>query len=498
MEGRLCPNPVRLDQQQEACLYVACLGNCRRLRQDLPIPAVPAPVADFPSATAASPLSSGGPSAALQFGHEIRKEFVRTHQRSDAASAAAPNFTTRALYLAERTGNAAEPNTLLYCDARVTMELTCKAEDVATPWHDENVVNARNDGISTPEFLLRKRIIHPGEVNKIRTILPGVVVTHTDSPELYVWDFGRQDSRGHDESKHKTSEPNCTLVGHTRNAEYAMSVFTQPGDPPESWVTSGGADCSVLVWRLQDYQSRGKKIDPYVSLMPARRGGNQAAGHTATVEDVSFCGKDRNLLSSVGRDSSLLIWDVRKGDGAVSAVLSAHVGDINAVDFGGVNGHLILTGGSDKHVRVWDSRKLVDTSGAGVPVGDYVEHTEQVNSVMWNQYVPNVFASCADDGQVLVWNSSLTKRPGAANVSACPELLFRHVGHKLQRERAAVIDFQWLPDEGDPWCIATISEMIGGEAGGSTLQIWRMSSMIYSPRDAVAAQLRSLQSSGAP
>lgn len=433
----------------------------------------------------------------------MRKEFVRQASRQNPSAGSLRNYTTRAIYIGERTGNGNDPNTLLYCDARLAIEHTSKAEECAKPWHEEVVENARKDGISTTDFFVRKRIIHPGEVNRIRTVLHHVVVTHTDSPELYVWDFTRQHTRGMDQSKHSYNTPDCTLVGHTQNAEYAMSVTTEPGQvqtgeqqdknsAPDAWVASGGSDCTVLVWRLNDYQASGTKIPHFAALGPARNSNDDVGGHSATVEGVSFCGQNRNLVSSVGRDSKLLIWDMRNRSGATSAVRHAHDGDINTVDFGGVNGNLIATGGSDTHVKVWDTRKLVNSNGDGVPVGDFAGHTEQVNSVMWNRYVPDVFASCGDDGQVLVWNKSLKDRPGSANVSSCPELLFRHVGHKLLREKAAVVDFQWLPDETDPWCLATVSEMIG-ESLGSILQIWRMSAMISSPRDEIAAQLRLLQ-----
>jgi histone-binding protein RBBP4 len=39
-----------------------------------------------------------------------------------------------------------------------------------------------------------KTIVHPGEVNKIRELPqhPEIIVTHTDAPELYVWNVDRQ------------------------------------------------------------------------------------------------------------------------------------------------------------------------------------------------------------------------------------------------------------------------------------------------------------------
>jgi histone-binding protein RBBP4 len=432
------------------------------------------------------------PHAAVQWGHVIPPEYQRNRGSGGADSA---NFHTRAVYLAERTGDAVDPNTLLYFDARITTEHTSKIEDVAKPWCDESIVNARSDGMSTPEFWLRKRIIHPGEVNKIRAVLPGIVVTHTDSPMLYVWDFANQPTRRKDEPKHKHNIPTCTLVGHTRNAEYALSVAPPSGvDNPsgDMWIASGGTDCRVLVWRLEDYEASGKDIRPYVAFGADPTSGGMSSGHRLTVEDVSFCPTDRNIISSVSRDSSLLVWDARDNGRPISTVPACHKGDINTCDFGGPSQRLIATGGSDACVRVWDQRKLINSAGVGVPLGEYSEHTGEINTVQWNKFAPSVFASSSDDGQVLVWDMSLTKSPGAADVAASHALLFRHVGHNLQRERATVVDFEWLPDENDPWCIGTISEMIG-DCGGSTLQIWRVLSMIYEDKNVVAAELRNLQ-----
>lgn len=437
------------------------------------------------------------PHAAVQWGHHVRSEFLRGRSPS-ASSDAVPTYTTRALYLAERTGDSADPNTLLCFDARVTLEHTASTDNVAKPWCDEAVTNSRNDGLSAPEFWLRKRLIHPGEVNKIRTVLPGVVVTHTDRPELFVWDFGQQENRRKDESKHKPSTPTCTLVGHTKNAEYALSTASPaPLQPKEAsadvWVASGGSDCQVLVWRLKDYETMGNRIQSWTSFRADVSGGNGSRGHRATVEDVSFCGTDRNIIASVGRDAGLLLWDVRQPASATSAVLTAHRGDINTCDYAGPTLHMIVTGGSDQVIRVWDHRKLVNSSGVGVPVGEFREHTGQINIVMWNKFVPHVFASGGDDGEVLIWDMTLQEqRQGAATTTAPDALLFRHVGHSLQREKAVVVDLEWIPDESDPWCIASISEMVG-DCGGSVLQMWRMSSMIYTPQDTVAHELRMLQ-----
>lgn len=429
------------------------------------------------------------PHAAVQFGEEVRKDVNQTIRQNGVGA----NWNARSVYLAERTGDGKEPNTLLKCDARLAIENTNRSSDIAKPWLGESPSNASRDGISTQEFVLRKRLVHPGEVNKIRSIMPGVVVTHTDSPELYVWDFKQQQHREMNAPKHQPNDPTCTLVGHTKSAEYAISVageYSKREDGnSDAWVASGGSDCSVLVWRLADYVAHGPMIRAYASMKPGIQGGGALTGHTATVEDVSF-GKNRNCLASVGRDSSLLLWDMRTQGGPTSPVANAHRGDINSVDFGGCCEYSIVTGGSDMHIRLWDSRKLVNSLGRGAPVADFEEHTEQVNNVAWNRYIPGVFASSSDDGQVLIWKTTQEKMPGAADVNCCPQLLFRHVGHNLEREPASICDFHWVPDEGDPWLLATISETLGGECGGSTLQIWRMSSLVHSHRGEAAAVIK--------
>lgn len=433
------------------------------------------------------------PNAAVQWGDSVPDD-ANSARRGAVFVDDVPNYTTRALYLAERTGDSTDPNTLLYFDARITIENTARADEVATPWLDETVVNARSDGMSTPEFWLRKRVVHPGEVNRIRCVLPGVVVTHTDSPELFVWDFAHLPNREKNAPKNDTSIPTCTLIGHSRNAEYALSVAGPGGDDAmsaDAWIASGGADRKVLLWRLADYETMGKDIKSWVSLGGKSGVKGSVLGHAATIEDVSFNGHDRNLIASVARDSALLFWDVRQATRPTGFVRGAHRGDVNACDFGGADMDLLISGGSDMVARVWDRRKLVDSNGGAKPVSEHAEHTGQIQAIMWNKHVRNVFATCAEDGLVLVWDTALASTGRLEAANSC--LLFRHVGHAIHGEESTVVDMDWLPDENDPWCIGSISEMVG-DSGGSTLQMWRMSSLVHSPRETVASELQALSS----
>lgn len=399
------------------------------------------------------------------------------------------NYSTRALYLAERTGtgmSSRDPNTLLHFDVRIPHALSNKPADVARPWLDEAVINERVDQMSTREFWLRKRIIHPGEVNRIRQAAPNLVVTHTDNPNLFVWDFARQPDRKRQDTT--PSIPTATLVGHKGNADYAIDVKRGSEEDNFCWVLSGGSDCAVLLWRLEDYQTAGDNMSPVVRMQGAR-GMSPANGHTEVVEDVSFNRVDRNIIATVGRDSQMLIWDTRCATMPVSSVKRAHNGDINCCDFGGVDEHIIATGGSDSVVCVWDRRYLKNSNNEKKPLHILNGHTNEVINLMWNRHVRNVMVSGGDDGQVLIWNTGETdRRPPCPSEAFFPsaELMFRHVGHGMAESK--IVDLEWLPDENDPWCVATLSEIVG--EGGSTLQIWRISDLIYRPKDEVAADLR--------
>lgn len=430
------------------------------------------------------------PHEALRWGALSHHDENRSRERT-VVSNNGPSIT-RALYLAERTGaSKRDPNTLLHFDVTVTPELSCKPQDIAKPWLDEAVVLERADQMSTRSFWLRKRIIHPGEVNRIRLAAPGVVVTHTDNPHLFVWDFNVQPDRQKDDMNPST--PSVTLIGHQGNADYALDVAPPPNREStvrdaDTWVVSGGSDCMVLVWRLQDYQSTGQRLLHY-ARMAGGQGMAPELGHSAIVEDVSFNSHDRNIVVSVGRDSAMMSWDVRTPSKPTSTVRKAHDGDINCCDAGGTDQYRIVTGGSDHLIRVWDRRFLKNSLGEKKPIRTLHGHLDQVTNVMWNKYVPHIFASGGEDGQVLLWNTKETDRRPVTSTSiypVSPELMFRHVGHTQSPSK--IVDFEWHPSESDPWCIASLSETLG--EGGSTLQIWRLSDLIHREKEEVAADLR--------
>ncbi|KAJ8426224.1 hypothetical protein Cgig2_003849 [Carnegiea gigantea] len=71
--------------------------------------------------------------------------------------------------------------------------------------------------------------------------------------------------------------------------------------------------------------------------------------------------------------------------------------------------------------------------------------------------------------------------------NAPPGLFFQHAGH-----RDKVVDFHW--NAYDPWTIVSVSDDCDSSGGGGTLQIWRMSDLIYRPEEEVLAELEQFKS----
>ena len=406
------------------------------------------------------------------------------------------------LYLSEQTdGSAQYPNTLVVTNVDVVKRRVAAAEHLA--FEEES---------RSPFVKSWKKIIHPGEVNKIREFEahPSLLVTHTDAPELFVWDTETQPHRktgasvSEPDSANEPSKPDLALVGHEENAEFALAVRRDAFE-----VASGGKDAQVLLWNVEDHDGgslwrrdpdsngspipRGTPPRKSPSRSPSKpRGGGAAGaptleprhrfeGHTDTVEDVAFHpGSSGRELCSVACDSALMFWDTRRGAKPAHAVFEAHKDDLHTVDWSALEDFLVVTGGADAAVKLWDRRKLGAT-GADCCVHTFALHSEGITTAQWCPDRRGVFASGAEDGYLNVWD---VNRVGAESEtrerarSGPPEILFQHAGHRTQ-----VSDFQWNPH--DPWTIASVSS---GD-GGNTLQMWRMNDLIYRAESEALAEL---------
>ncbi|CAL9073092.1 unnamed protein product [Musa acuminata var. zebrina] len=383
------------------------------------------------------------------------------------------------------------PNTLVIANCEVVKPRVAAAEHISQ----------FNEEARSPFVKKYKTIIHPGEVNRIRELPQNskIVATHTDSPDVLIWDVEAQPNR-HPMLGAAESRPDLILTGHQQNAEFALAMC-----PTEPFVLSGGKDKSVVLWSIHDHIS---SVAESTSKSPASasnssgkqsiKAGNEKSsdsttvgprgvyqGHEDTVEDVQFCPSSAQEFCSVGDDSCLILWDARVGTSPVVKVEKAHNADLHCVDWNPHDQNLILTGSADNSVRMFDRRNLT-SGGVGSPIYKFEGHKAAVLCVQWSPDRASVFGSAAEDGFLNIWDHERVgkkkERAGTKTPNSPPGLFFQHAGH-----RDKVVDFHW--NASDPWTIVSVSDDCGSTGGGGTLQIWRMSDLIYRPEEEVLAEL---------
>lgn len=422
------------------------------------------------------------PSLSCRWGPQLDQATYKSRQR---------------LYLSEQTDGSV-PNTLVIANCEIVKPRVAAAEHISQ----------FNEEARSPFVKKFKTIIHPGEVNRIRELPQNskIVATHTDSPDVLIWDVEAQPNR-HAVLGTQDSRPDLILTGHQDNAEFALAMC-----PTEPLVLSGGKDKLVVLWSIQDHISSlaadpgsgkspgsgsagskstskvGPSDKPVDSPTIGPRGTYQ--GHEDTVEDVQFCPSSAQEFCSVGDDSCLILWDARTGSGPVLKVEKAHDADLHCVDWNPHDVNLILTGSADTSVRMFDRRNLT-SGGVGSPVHIFEGHKAAVLCVQWSPDKSSVFGSSAEDGILNIWDhEKIGKRQenvGAKVPNPPPGLFFRHAGH-----RDKVVDFHW--NSCDPWTIVSVSDDGESTGGGGTLQIWRMIDLIYRPEEEVLAELDKFKS----
>jgi histone-binding protein RBBP4 len=284
------------------------------------------------------------------------------------------------------------------------------------------------------------------------------------------------------------------LTGHQDNAEFALAMC-----PTEPFVLSGGKDKSVVLWSIQDHittigtdskssgsiiKQTGEGTDKNESPTVGPRGVYH--GHEDTVEDVAFSPTSAQEFCSVGDDSCLILWDARTGTNPVTKVEKAHDADLHCVDWNPHDDNLILTGSADNTVRLFDRRKLT-ANGVGSPIYKFEGHKAAVLCVQWSPDKSSVFGSSAEDGLLNIWDYDRVSKKSDRAAKSPAGLFFQHAGH-----RDKVVDFHW--NASDPWTIVSVSDDCETTGGGGTLQIWRMSDLIYRPEEEVVAELEKFKS----
>ncbi|CAL1357585.1 unnamed protein product [Linum trigynum] len=415
------------------------------------------------------------PSLSCRWGPQLEQATYKNRQR---------------LYLSEQTDGSV-PNTLVIANCEVVKPRVAAAEHISQ----------FNEEARSPFVKKYKTIIHPGEVNRIRELPQNsrIVATHTDSPDVLIWDVETQPNR-HAVLGASNSRPDLILTGHQENAEFALAMC-----PTEPFVLSGGKDKSVVLWSIQDHITSSAS-DPASGKSPGsgggsiiKRDGNDKAvdgptvgprgiyqGHDDTVEDVAFSPSSAQEFCSVGDDSCLIFWDARVGTTPVIKVEKAQNADLHSVDWSPHDSNFILTGSADNSVCMFDRRSLT-SNGVGSHVHKFEGHNAAVLCVQWCPDKASVFGSSAEDGLLNIWDyEQIGKETDAKAPGAPAGLFFQHAGH-----RDKVVDFHW--NTHDPWTIVSVSDDCETSGGGGTLQIWRMSDLLYRPEEEVLEELQTFK-----
>ena len=345
-----------------------------------------------------------------------------------------------------------------------------------------------------------RKVAHPGEINRIRLLQqrPDVVLTHTDSPRVYVWDFERQPTKAV-KLNCRPHVPDVQLLGHDEAGDPANPLyFALDTAAAEPRVISGGPDQRVCLWALEDYATSlaapvlagsadGVARVGAGSLLQAR---GVYAGHTACVEDVAFHPTSASLFASVGDDQLLFLWDARVEAGATAQLHTGHTDDVNALSWNPVNEHLVLTASSDRLLHLFDLRKTSNAAvsdASALPPGvlhAFAGHEREVKNVSWAPDGVH-FASGGDDALIAIWSLQHMQQPPAGGASQCsplhrafyrsltdgfdPCLVFRHAVHP-----SAVQCLQWNAYHSPGFTLASIH----GDTGGQ-MQIWRINEQLH-------------------
>lgn len=342
-------------------------------------------------------------------------------------------------------------------------------------------------------FSVINRVVHPGQVNNVKAVPSNrdVCLTHTDDPDVYVWNMATQ-ARGRAFKDAITNVPNLILTGHERGPGdcfyYALDV-----SQGRSRVVSGGSDRAVCVWSLERYLAppsvwtSRRAPDSYAEVervAPERR---IADAHSSTVEDTRWMPGSDELFVSVGDDRALRMWDMRCGGGPVYEMLRAHDADINAVSWSEGNTALVATGSDDRTAKVFDLRAVSDAhasgsyagaAAAGPPVVVTLPHRGEVKLVSFRPKSDQHLATCglaagAGHGSALIWDLLDCDSTGT------PRVRFDHRAH-----RAPLTVFEWNPEA--EWTVMSFADNNAhpsGQVTGGAMQVWRPSRLLCMPDD---------------
>ncbi|KAH8279883.1 hypothetical protein KR054_009472 [Drosophila jambulina] len=120
---------------------------------------------------------------------------------------------------------------------------------------------------------------------------------------------------------------------------------------------------------------------------------NSLRGHTRTVTDIDWHGKDPNLLVSCSIDTFSHIWDLREPRKPALSLNAVCMSGATQVGFNRVSGNL-LAAAHDGDLRIWDIRK------GSCPTHYITAHLNRVHGINWSHKRKTCLATASQDGTV--------------------------------------------------------------------------------------------------
>ncbi|CAD8125436.1 unnamed protein product [Paramecium sonneborni] len=318
-----------------------------------------------------------------------------------------------------------------------------------------------------PHLKIRQMIVHPGDVNIIKcNTTQKLIATKSDNSNVLVWDVTKHKTQQNPKDPH-AGIPEIYLMGHSQQGHSTALDWSQ-----EYKLGSGGKDCKILLWDINDYQTRLSTSSIFTSKRELSNiCGNDSikldkrtvlTGHQAEVVDMSFNKFQTDQLISCCQNRQIICWDQRIDGGKCWNLNDVHKKDIHCVSWSQHDENYIASGSLDGSVHIIDIRK---------PIGiqDYVKEVDNLSQVYSLQFGP-------DRNHLTIGSEELY----SVNFQT-KETTFCYFGHK-----GSINDFD-INDK-SPWTyVSTCQEH--EYFGGGCLHIYRLLDLVYLNEEEAFQQL---------
>lgn len=241
----------------------------------------------------------------------------------------------------------------LHSDGSLTLDSNRIAAEVKLTSSDDRVLHVTLDGTQLFKFYTPKREYGFGAKKPIEHLsVSGDIRGQVHDQNLVgVWS-NEMSTEGY----HISTPPFINLSGIHAGDVYFLKFF-----PSGKVALTGGADTTLRIWDIVDYDEQIKECD-------AMLGGT----HTLGVLSADFIDRGRNIVSS-SRDGSIALWDVptqkclRTMDKSLNPINSVHIINHNIKNLDATGQNTVIASSDQGEVYFYDVRTKVKQFKLKVP-----------------------------------------------------------------------------------------------------------------------------------